>query len=633
MANGYWARILRVNLSSGKITHEEPDELYYRTYMGGRGFIAHHLLKEVPLGCDPLGPDNILVLAPSVITGTALPGTGRSSAGAKSPLTGGYGEGEGGGQWGVRLKWAGFDAVIFTGKSEKPIYLWVNNGSAELRDASPVWGLEALETQAAIHSDIGDNRASVLAIGPAGERMVRYACLGLDCRNFMGRTGIGAVMGSKNLKAVAVSGNKRPPVHDKDGVTAIAQWLRDNYKKTHAAMQKLGTAKAVAQLNAGGGLPTRNFKGGGFEGYETISGEHMEETILVDRESCFACPVRCKRVVEYSGDGFHISRDYGGPEYETIGSFGSNCGISDLNVVAKANEICNRVTLDTITAGMMISGAMECAEKGLLPSDLTKGLELKFGSGSAMLALLDQIIKREGLGDVLADGPLGIEEALGSEAASCFLHVKGQPLPMHEPRFKAALGVGYAISPTGADHMHNIHDTAFADESLASFGLARNLGILEALDNHELSPAKARLFSYAMVMRSLKNCLCSCIFLPFNLSDLTKQVKAVTGWDVSDWELMKVSERALTMASAFNAREGHTAKDDVLPDRFFEPLDSGALKGRALDREQFIDTRNLVFDMLGWGRESGAPKRWKLFELGLGWLAEDLAKQNLPDFD
>ncbi len=633
MANGYWGCILRVDLSSGKITQDEPDELYYRTYMGGRGFIAHHLLKEVPVGCDPLGPDNILILAPSVITGTALPGSGRNSAGAKSPLTGGYGEGEGGGQWGVRLKWAGFDAVIFTGRSEKPVYLWINNGSAELRDASRVWGLEALETQAAIHSEIGDNRASLLAIGPAGERMVRYACIGLDCRNFMGRTGIGAVMGSKNLKAVAVSGNKRPPVHDKDGVMAIAQWLKDNYKKTHAEAQRLGTSRVVAKLNASGGLPTRNFKGGGFEGYETISGEHMEKTILVDRESCFACPVRCKRVVEYSGDGFHISRDYGGPEYETIGSFGSNCGISDLNAVAKANEICNRATLDTITAGMMISGAMECAEKGLLPSDLTQGLDLKFGSGPGMLALLDQIIKREGLGDILANGPLGIEEALGSQAASCFLHVKGQPLPMHEPRFKAGLGVGYVISPTGADHMHNIHDTAFADESLATFGIARNLGILEALDNLELSPAKARLFSYAMVMRSLKNCLCSCIFLPFDLSDLTEQVKVVTGWNVSDWELMKVSERALTMARAFNTREGFTAKDDVLPNRFFEPLDSGTLKGRALDREQFYDTRNLVFDMLGWGRESGAPKRWKLIELGLGWLAEDLAQQNLPDFD
>jgi aldehyde:ferredoxin oxidoreductase len=633
MANGFWARILRVDLSSGKIDVEEPDEVFYRSYLGGRGFIAHYLLNEVPSGCDPLGPDNILILASSVLTGTALPGTGRNSAGAKSPLTGGYGEGEGGGQWGVRMKRAGFDGIVFTGQSETPVYLWIKNGTAELRDASKFWGMEALETQRAIQSEIDDNRSSLLTIGPAAERLVRFACLGLDCRNFIGRTGLGAVMGSKRLKAIALSGNRRPEVHDRNAVTGIARWLRDSYKATHGEMQRLGTSRVVAQLQASGGLPTRNFRGGGFEGYKTITGEHMEETILVDRESCYGCPVRCKRVVEIAGGGIQVSREYGGPEYETIGSFGSNCGISDLNAVAKANEICNRVTLDTITAGMMIAGAMECAEKGLLPSDLTEGMDLKFGSTRGMLSLLDQIIRREGLGDILAGGPLCIEKALGSEAASCFLHVKGQPIPMHEPRLKASLGVGYAISPTGADHMHNVHDTAFADESLPSFDAARNLGILRAVDNLELSPSKARLFTYVMVMRSLKNCLCSCIFLPFGLSQLTEQVKAVTGWNVSDWEMMKVSERALAMARAFNAREGYTADDDILPDRFFEPLDSGTLKGRSLDRKQFFDTRNLVYDMLGWGRQSGAPKRWKLFELGLDWLVEDLGARNLPDFD
>lgn len=633
MPNGYWGRILRVDLSSGKISVEEQDEKFYRRYFGGWGIVAHYLLKEIPVGCDPLGPDNVLVFAASVLTGSAIPGAGRNSAGAKSPLTGGFGTSEAGGDWGVKLRWAGYDGIVISGQPQKPVYLWINNDTVELRDASHLWGMEAYETQQAIRQEVGDGRASTALIGPGGERLLRFACIALDLHDFMGRCGLGAVMGAKKLKAIAVNGKTRPGVVDKAAVMDSARWMRDNYETSLGTMQEMGTARAVSILNSAGGLPTRNFQTGSFEGHETLTGRYMTDTILVDRESCYACPVHCKRVVEVDEDGLAVSRQYGGPEYETLGAFGSDCGISDIKVVAKANEICDRNTIDTISAGMMVSGAMECAERGLLSADLIEGLDLRFGSAQGMLGLLEQIINREGLGDILAEGPARVAQELGEETASYFLHVKGQPLPLHEPRWKVGMGLGYALSPTGADHMHNIHDPFYADEESPAFAEARNMGILDPVDTFELSPAKARLYVYMTLNNSVNNNLSLCSFMPYNLDMMVDQVKAVTGWNVSNWELLKAAERTLNLARAFNAREGFTAADDILPDRLFEPLQGGTLEGKKLDRHQFFETRDITYDMLGWDQQTGAPKRWKLYELGLDWVVEDLEKHGVLNRD
>jgi aldehyde:ferredoxin oxidoreductase len=633
MSNGYWGRILRVDLTSGKIGVEEQDEKFYRHYFGGWGIVAHYLLREIPVGCDPLGADNVLVFATSVLTGTAIPGAGRNAAGAKSPLTDAFGASEGGGDWGVKLRWAGYDALVITGQSKEPIYLWINNDTVELREASHLWGMEAYEAQQAIQDEVGDKRASTALIGPGGERLIRYACIALDLHDFLGRAGLGAVMGAKKLKAIAVDGKTRPEVADKATVMDTARWMRDNYEVSLGTMQEMGTARGVPGLNSAGGLPTRNFREGSFEGYEAISGRTMTDTILIDRESCYACPVHCKRVVEVDQDGLAVSRQYGGPEYETIGAFGSGCGIDDIKVVAKANEICNRHTLDTISAGLMVSGAMECAERELLPEALVKGLDLRFGSADGLLGLLEQIVDRKGLGDILAEGPRGVAERLGEEAAACFLHVKGQPLPLHEPRWKTGMGLGYALSPTGADHMHNIHDPFYANEESPSFDAVRNMGILDAVDTFELSPAKARLYVYMMLNKSVNNNLTLCSFMPYSLDMMVDQIRAVTGWNVSSWELIKASERSLNMARAFNAREGFSAADDVLPDRFFESLEGGTLKGRRLDPDQFLDTRSITYDMLGWDRQTAAPKRWKLLELGLGWVVENLEQNDVAVSD
>lgn len=629
MANGYWGRILRVNLNTRKISIDEHDEKFYRTYLGGKGIVAHYLLKEVPPDCDPLGPDNVLIFAAGVLTGTPIPGAARNSAGAKSPLTGGYGEGEGGGHWGVKLRWAGYDGIVVTGQSDTPVYLWINNDTAELRDAYNLWGLEAHETRQAVRQEVGDEKASCAMIGPGAERLVRFACIALDLHDYIGRAGLGAVMGAKKLKAIAVNGDNRPAVNNKQTLTEISRWMRDNYEASLGTMTEMGTARGVDFFNAAGGLPTRNFQDGSFEDAHVISGSYMTDNILVDRSSCYACPVHCKRVVEVNEDGMTVSRRYGGPEYETIGAFGSNCGVKDLKVIAKANEVCDANTIDTISAGVMISGAMECAERGLLPADLVGDLDLKFGAARGLMDLLNQIIQRESLGDILADGPKKIAEKLGAEAASYFMQVKGQPFPLHEPRWKVGMGIGYALSSTGAEHMTNIHDNMYATEDSPAFAGAQNMGILDPLESTELSPAKARMWTYMMLNRSISNNVCVCSFMPYSLDQIVAQVKAVTGWNVSSWELMKVSERSISMARAFNALAGFTSEDDALPKRCFEPLQGGTLKGEALDRQQFDETRNLIYDMLGWDRQSAAPKRWKLYELGLDWAVSKLEKQGL----
>jgi aldehyde:ferredoxin oxidoreductase len=628
MPNGYWGRILRVDLNSGEVSVDEQDAKFYRTYLGGRGIVAHYVLKEVPPDCDPLGPDNVLVFAASVLTGTAIPGSGRNSAGAKSPLTGGYGEGEGGGDWGVKLRWAGYDGLVITGQSEKPVFLSINNERVELHDASHLWGMEAYDAQQAVLKDVNDPRASVAVIGPAGERLISYACIAQDMHDFIGRAGLGAVMGSKRLKAIVVNGKTRPEVAQKDAVIDTARWMRDNYEAPLGTMQEMGTARGVGVLNSAGGLPTRNFLEGSFEGYETLTGRYMTDTILVDRESCYACPVHCKRVVEVNEDGLDVSRNYGGPEYETIGGFGSACGISDIKIVAKANEICDRYTLDTISASVMVSGAMECAERGLIPADILDGFDLRFGSASGMLGVLEMIINRKGLGDILADGPRGVARELGEEAATYFMHVKNQPLPLHEPRWKVGMGIGFAISPSGADHMHNIHDSVYANEESPAFGAVRNMGILDAVESTQLGPAKARLFVYMMLNKSVYNNLAMCAFMPYSLDMMVEQVKSVTGWNVSNWEILKATERSLAMARAFNSMAGFTAQDDTLPERFFEPLQGGALKGKSIDKKEFYATRELVYDMLGWDRKNASPRRWKLYELGLEWVADGLQQRN-----
>ena len=621
---GYTGKILRVNLSDKSISIEEPDDKFYRRYFGGTGLIGYYLLKELKPGIDPLGPDNKLIFSAGVITGIPCSGSGRSGVGSKSPLTGGWGDSQAGGFWGAELKRAGWDAIIIEGKAANPVYLWINDDKVEIRDASHLWGKATLEVEEQIQDELGDKRVRVAQIGPAGEKLVRFACILNDITHAYGRNGHGAVMGSKRLRAIAVRGSKAVPLAKPEKVREVAKWMADNYKVLAARLTAYGTDEVLAPLNEAGILPTRNFQEGQFKGYMDIAGETMTETILVGRGNCYACPINCKREVKV-GPPYNVDPAYGGPEYETCAALGSFCGVNDLKAVAKGNQLCNAYGLDTIATGNTIAFAMECFERGLLSKKDTGGIELKFGNAEAMMTMVEMIARREGLGDMLAEGTMRAAERIGHGAAEYAMQIKGQEIPMHEPRGKVGLGIGYATSPTGADHCHNIHDTEYEFEG-RPLEIIKTMGIQEPLSPLDLSPAKVYMSQCVSNWEHFQNCAVMCMFQPFDHSHLVELVNGATGWNTSVFELMRVGERALALARVFNAREGYSAKDDIIPERFYEAFNSGPLKDKKIGKQTMHQAIQTYYKMAGWDPERAVPTAEKLQELDLGWVVKELDK-------
>lgn len=612
--NGYAGKLLRVNLTNREISIESPEDNFYRKYIGGTGFIAYFLLKEVPAGIDPLGPENKLIFALGPMTGHPLAGSGRSSVGAKSPLTGAIGFSEAGGFWGAELRRAGWDAIVIEGASEKPCYIYVNDDSVEIRDGSSIWGKATAEVEDIIRQEVGEPNAKVAQCGIAGENQVLYACILNDISHAYGRAGMGAVMGSKNLRAVAVRGTLGVSEADSQTILALAKSMATERRQQWEGFRDTGTAGGVVSLHSQSALPTKNFKFGQFDGNNNISGQTMRDTVLVDRDNCYACPVHCKRVVK-TGEPYNVDPRYGGPEYETVGSLGSICGIDDLPAVCKGNELCNAYGLDTISAGVSIGFAMECYEKGILTREQLDGIDAHFGNPQAMLALLEKIARREGIGNLLADGTLRAAHKIGKGSEDFSMQVKGQEIPMHEPRLKMGLGVGYALSPTGADHCHNIHDTDYVKGN----NKARSYGILEPLSTDDLGPAKVRVLAYMLSRAHFGNCIGICDFIEWSDDDIVAMIRAATGWNCSQWELLKVGERAMTLARLFNIREGFTDKDDKLPKRFYEPFVTGPLTGVAPTVEQVEKAKRDYYEMMGWDRQTGVPTLGRALELDLEW--------------
>jgi aldehyde:ferredoxin oxidoreductase len=442
MPYGYNGKILHVDLASGTLTVEEPPETFFRKYLGGQCIGMYYILKEMPANADPLGPDNVLAITLSVVTGAPVSGQSRVMANAKSPLTGAIGDAQAGGFWPAEAKAAGFDAIIIKGKAEKPVYLWVHDGQAELRDATHLWGQVTGDAEAAIRQELGDSKIEVMQIGPGGEKLVRYACLINMSNRANGRTGMGAVMGSKNLKAIAVRGKKKPAVADQKALAEIARWGAENFSDSEIyGMGQHGTAEVLASQQEDGGLPTRNWASGVFGEWEAIDGTTMSDTILKKRDTCYACVVRCKRVVEVTEGLYQVDPHYGGPEYETLATFGSYCGISDLAAVSRANQVCNMYGLDTITTGAMVAWAMDCFEHGLITAKDTGEVELRFGNAEAMVKMTEMIAKREGFGDLLAEGMAQAAAKIGPEAEALVTavkalagpHLRRQPLRRGSP--------------------------------------------------------------------------------------------------------------------------------------------------------------------------------------------------------
>lgn len=619
MSHGYTGKILRVDLTLEKWSIEEPSENFYRQHFGGEGFVAYFLLKELQPGIDPLGPENKLIFAAGPLTGVPVGGCGRHSVGGKSPLTGAFGEADAGGYWGAELKMAGFDAVIVEGKAARPSYIFIQDGEVQIKDGRHLWGMKTLECQDAIREELGDSVIKVSQIGPAGENLVRYACVVNDLDAFAGRTGMGAVMGSKNLKAIACRGHQRLSLANPGAVAEIGRWVRDNTPVTNKVMRDLGTASNVAGLNRKGGLPTHNFQIAPFDGVDNISGQTMNDTIFIKRRSCFACPVQCKREVKVD-EPYVVDPRYGGPEYETIAALGSNCGVDDLKAIAKASELTAAYGVDSISCGSAIAFAMECFEHGLLSHTDTGGMDLRFGNAAAVIQMVEQISLRQGLGNTLAEGVARASKKIGPASEEFALHVKGQEIPMHEPRWKQGMGIGYAISPTGADHCHNMHDSAYTRMNPLLEEL-KGLGILEPLPADDLSPAKIRMLIYHSTNIHFMNCAVCCYFVMVygyvGFNRLVELVNSVTGWNTTTFELMKVGERAANLARCFNVREGFTSQDDTLPKRFFTPHPSGPLEGTALDPVAFQKAKDTYYQIADWPQ--GTPSPGKLAELGIDW--------------
>jgi len=633
MPFGYTGKILHVDLTHRKIETEEPGEVFYRSYLGGRGIGYHYLMRDMPARADALAPENVFTLATGVMTGVPIAASCRFAAVGKSPLTGTAGESEAAGFFGPELKKAGFDAVVFRGRSEAPVYLWVTEGRAEIRDARAMAEQGSREVEDAIRSELGSDKIRVAQTGLAGMKLVRFANITNNLGHFNGRNGFGAVMGSKNLRAVAVLGAGELEVHDPDFLRKTATDYAKTFRKSPAgdALYTYGTTVFPEPLSAAGGLPVNNFRGSALADASIIGGDRYNTLLLKKRKGCHACPIMCKRVIALDDPVYGVDSRYGGPEYETIAALGSNLNILDLRAVAKGNEICDRYCMDTISVGMTIAFACECFEKGVISAADTGGLELKFGDPLLMLKLLEMTARREGFGDLLAEGSARLASRWGVAGADYCLCVKGQELALHDPRIKVGVGMSYALCTYGADHMNTPHDPSFVDPNSFAFKSVNALGIYRAMPATQLSNDKVRSFVILENFWRMLDSLGLCVFgfaprgvMP--LETMVACIKAATGWEVSLHDLMGSAERSSMLARAFNSREGFSIKDDRLPGRLFDPKPNGPNAGaRIFSEEEFKDALEKYYAVIGCDPQTGRPSKGKLLEMNLEWVEELLA--------
>ena len=627
MLYGYTGKILHVDLTTGELRVETPPESFYRKYIGGSLMGTYYVLTETQPGVEALSPENVLTLMISGPTGAPISGNSRMCANARSPLTGGIGDAQCGGFFPAEMKFAGFDGIVLTGRADKPLYLWLHDGQAELRDAAHLWGQTTTAVDEALKTELGDDKIEVAQCGPAGEKLSKLACIINMGNRANGRTGLGAVMGSKNLKAVVVRGSsKRLPLADSKKLNALA---RDGASTVPndadmIGMRDLGTAGVVATQQLTGTLPTYNYNAGQFEGFDGLTGETMRETILQENDTCYACSVRCKRVVEAEWQENQVQPASGGPEYETIGTFGSYCGVADIKAVAYANQVCNEYGLDTIGAGASIAWAMECYENGLL-SEAEVGFPLCFGDAAAMTRMIDLIAQREGFGAVLADGSRHAADVSG-KGHTYLITAKGAEAPAHMPQAKRSLALIYAVNPFGADHMSSEHDPAIeVGAAEKAMNRLKDFGFEQTLPKRSLGEEKV---AYALKTQMIYSfldsaCLCQFVWGPawqlFGPREVVSMMQAVTGWEDFDLnEILQIGERRIALMRYFNAREGFTRQQDQLPEKFYRPLTgTGPTAGVALDPAEVETAIDTYFALLGWDAQTGAPSSEQMTKLGL----------------
>lgn len=619
---GYMGKILRVDLSKSKITEEFPDENTLRLLLGGSGLAAKYLFDEVEKGIDPLGPENKLIFMTGPLTGTPSPSTGRYIVVAKSPLTGFWGQANSAGFWGTNFKRSGFDGAIFEGISPNPVYLVTDEGKAELKDAKHLWGKNTSETTRLIREEHGE-RFRVTCIGNAGENLVKYAAVINDADHpnwgrAAGRCGMGTVMGSKHLKAIASRGEKKIEVADEDVYREEAKkrynWVNEGLLKM--SLEVYGTPLMLDMVNQRGGFPTRNWQTGIFPGADNINGTAINQKILTETKPCFACPIACGRLSEIK-TGPYASKGEG-PEYESLGALGAMCGIDNLEAITLAHFLCNEYGLDVISTGGTIAFAMECYEKGVLTEKDTNGLELKFGDPDVMIELVHKIAKREGIGNLLAEGTKIVSEKLNKETERFAMHVKGLELPAYDPRAAKICGLAYASSNRGGCHITSwIEGPTFI---AMPFLIAEESDVGDILQE---IPETTKVVKDLEDAFAVFDAVGGCKFMGVVLTaeDWATLIATLTGWNFTESDFRKTGERIYNLERVFNIREGLTRADDTLPKRLLEePLPEGPAKGQVVNLEPLLDA---YYEYRGWDQD-GKPTPAKLKELGLDWVIKKI---------
>jgi aldehyde:ferredoxin oxidoreductase len=616
-------KILRVDLSKSKITEEFPDENTLKMFLGGSGLATKYLFDEVKKGVDPLGPENRLIFMTGPLTGTPSPSTGRYTVVAKSPLTGFWGQANSGGFWGANFKRSGFDGVIFEGISPKPVYLVTDNGKAELKDAKHIWGKNTSETTRLIREELGE-QFRVACIGIGGENLVKYAAIinDADRPNWgraAGRCGMGTVMGSKRLKAIASRGTKKIEVANEKAYREEAKkrynWVNESVVKM--SMGEYGTAATLDLVNVLGGFPTRNWQTGVFPGADNINGSTIVQKILTERKPCFACPIGCGRLSEIK-TGPYASKGEG-PEYESLGSFGSMCGIDNLEAITLAHFLCNEYGIDTMSAGSTIAFAMECYEKGVLTKKDTDGLELRFGDPDVMIKLLHKIAKRDGIGNLLAEGTKIVSEKLDKGTENFAMHVKGLEMASYDPRAAKITGLAYATANRGGCHI-----TAYM-EGPAFLSLP-----FMAIEECDVGDILQEIPKSAKVVKDMEDALavfdamggCKFTGMVTTAEDWVTLISNLTGWEFTAKDFRRAGERIYNLERAFSVRDGLTRADDTLPKRLLEePMPEGPAQGQVVNLTPLLDA---YYEFRGWDKKTGKPTPEKLKELGLNEAIKEI---------
>ena len=596
---GSHGKILRVNLSLGKIDSEAIPISILESYIGGRGLGAYYLAKEVQPNANAFSRENKLIFMNGPLSGTLIPGNNKICVTFKSPLTNSYSYSLCGGHIGPELKFAGYDGLIIDGKSEIPVYLWIDDKSIELRDAQEIWGSFIPETEALVRNDLsGDQSIQMAVIGPSGENLNKYACITSSLFREFGRGGAGAVMGSKNLKAIAIRGSKDVIVANPKKVKELSELLSENIRNSNGGRirRQYGTAELVEKINSRGFFVTRNFTSGYFKEGEKLEGPKMRESLVFGDSSCFMCPIACgKRTALTLPGGEELIME--GPEFETIGSLGSNCGISDWPTLLKATSICDKYGMDTMNAGFCVSLAMECFEKNLIGLEETNGIELNFGNGKALVDILELIGKREGIGDVLAEGTKNAAEKFN--APELAMESKGQSLAVYDPRGAKAMALSYATSPKGAHHM--VATTFGAEIGMGNRFKLENKAMLQR--NHQFSMC---------IVDSIG--ICSTMRAGIPLIQQVEAYSAVTGFEADVSVMNLIAERIINLERLYNVKNGFSRKDDTLPKRFMdEEIPEGESKGEKVNLEFLLDE---FYKVMGWD-DNGIPSESKIDELAL----------------